>query len=411
LQELRTFQMRIRPGNSPLYLRTSFFLTFLVLCLNSGLEAQVLKINCIEPYTVVFPLKSADTTEINFKDHANHTFWYKFLPEKTVKLRYQVTPVLPGASFKVEVYEYDGGIFCKQMVKESITPFEVSSDSDIKLRAGFTYYLGVSNKSTNCGHQLRFFQKDITTIVRTTELGSECANLMEYNRQAPPDKIAKDKPIIDGLVLKGEVFSKLTKGSLNADLTFQDSKAGTEIKTLSYRLKGYELNLDRGVTYQLRVYAMGFVPIDTQLTVTSDTELNFHLAPVEKGEKFIIDNIYFYPNTFACKPESQEALEALKDYMLENKKIRIEIQGHTNGNKDIKKVKNNPRSGEEWNFEGSARELSKLRADKLMEYLVSNGVSRKRITTVGKGGEEMIVPEPKDMKEASKNIRVEIKIL
>jgi outer membrane protein OmpA-like peptidoglycan-associated protein len=226
------------------------------------------------------------------------------------------------------------------------------------------------------------------------------------------EAIAKlDEAIVGGLSLKGEVRSKLTRQAVDADMHFKANKSEHTIQGFSYRLKGYEVHLEPEQPYQLHVEALGYQPLDTLLTLTENTSLVLFLQPLEKGGKFVMDNIYFYPNTFAYKDESEAALNALTEYMLQHKKVRIEIQGHTNGNKDVRRSKDTEQSGAAWNYEGSAKELSRLRANVLRDYLVAKGVSSKRIVTVGKGGDEMIVPNPKDMTEAARNIRVEIRIL
>ena len=118
--------------------------------------------------------------------------------------------------------------------------------------------------------------------------------------------------------------------------------------------------------------------------------------------------IYFYPNSYALKEESTQELLKLNKFMLENSQYSFEIQGHTNGNKAVKKVAKNAHLGEEWNYSGSAKKLSKLRAEKIKDYLVQHGVKETQIQTMGYGGDRMIVEKPKNMKQAMQNIRVEI---
>src|SRR5690606_19552168 len=95
-------------------------------------------------------------------------------------------------------------------------------------------------------------------------------------------------------------------------------------------------------------------------------------------------------------------------FMLDNDVYYFEIQGHTNGNRTVKKAERYSHLGEEWNFSGSAKKLSKLRAEKIKSFLVNNGVDEFRLQTVGYGGDKMIIDKPKNMKQAMQNIRVEV---
>ena len=93
--------------------------------------------------------------------------------------------------------------------------------------------------------------------------------------------------------------------------------------------------------------------------------------------------------------ESLPKLKRLKDFLVLNGGIAIEIQGHVNG-----EGKNNL----------SAQRLSKKRAEKIMRYLVDNGVDSRRLSAVGFGNTKPIFTDPKDDNEREANRRVEIQI-
>ena len=67
--------------------------------------------------------------------------------------------------------------------------------------------------------------------------------------------------------------------------------------------------------------------------------------------------------------------------------------------------------GEDWNFKGSSKKLSKLRAEKIKTFLIENGVSENQLQTEGYGGDKMIITKPKNMSQAMKNIRVEVIVI
>ncbi len=65
----------------------------------------------------------------------------------------------------------------------------------------------------------------------------------------------------------------------------------------------------------------------------------------------------------------------------------------------------------EGSFTGTSKKLSLMRAEKIKNYLMENGVAAERLTANGYGGSQMIYPKPKNQAEANKNIRVGILVL
>jgi len=134
------------------------------------------------------------------------------------------------------------------------------------------------------------------------------------------------------------------------------------------------------------------------------------------GEILTMYNVYFYSNSAIMKPESQFELNSLLSMLMENEKLEIRIHGHTNGNAAGKiislkeedsnyfKITNNNITG----F-GSAKELSKKRAEIIMRWLVSQGIEKSRMEIKAWGGKKMIYKKTNSM--AGRNVRVEIEIL
>lgn len=146
------------------------------------------------------------------------------------------------------------------------------------------------------------------------------------------------------------------------------------------------------------------------------TTVKYELARHKVGEILTMYHVYFYTNAAIMKPESKFELNSLLAMLKENEKLEIKIHGHTNGNaagkiimlkKDddtfFKVTSNNTESV------GSAKELSKVRAEVIMRWLEKNGVNKKRMDLKGWGGKKMIYK--KTDTKAGKNVRVEIEIL
>ena len=96
------------------------------------------------------------------------------------------------------------------------------------------------------------------------------------------------------------------------------------------------------------------------------------------------------PQWFAIKPESQEEIQKVADYMLKNPGARFEVQGHTD-NQGSDKV-NDP--------------LSQQRAEAVVKALEGLGVDPFNLRAVGKGSHEPVADNSTDEGRA-KNRRVE----
>jgi outer membrane protein OmpA-like peptidoglycan-associated protein len=143
--------------------------------------------------------------------------------------------------------------------------------------------------------------------------------------------------------------------------------------------------------------------------------VSFELVRLQKGDKAIMFNVYFYKDAAIMRPESRYEVGSLLEMMQENPKYKIRIHGHTNGNSAGKIVS----MGDSKNFfaltrdnkegHGSAKKLSEERAMLIQQYLVENGVDAKRMEVRAWGGKQPIYEV--DHAAAQANVRVEIEIL
>ena len=125
-------------------------------------------------------------------------------------------------------------------------------------------------------------------------------------------------------------------------------------------------------------------------------------------------DVSFYKDAVIMLPRSQEELNELVTLMSSNPNYKIKVHGHTNGNNKRKIIalgKNRNyfemQGSEQKN--GTAKELSKQRAEAVRDYLVEHGVEKSRMEIMGWGGLNMLVGE--NSSSAKLNDRVEIEIL
>lgn len=141
----------------------------------------------------------------------------------------------------------------------------------------------------------------------------------------------------------------------------------------------------------------------------------FELARLQKGDKAIMFNVYFYKDAAVMRPESRYEVNSLLEMMNENPDYKIMIHGHTNGNAAGKIIS----MGASKNFfqlntdnkegRGSAKKLSEERAVLMKQFLIENGVKADRIQVKAWGGNQPIYEV--DHASAHANVRVEIEIL
>ncbi len=409
----------------------SFKVTFLLLVSFIHLTAvfaQDTYPSCINPETISFPSDNRTTdempNEIYYQPADEYTFWYKINITSDVTLSFQLTPINKEDSYDILIYKYKGKDLCNDIVQKKETPILNKTSGSINVKKGEVYYFSILHlNGSGCGHYL-FLEEGMnkklikaihndcveevleTIIVQDTvkEISEIIIQPMAIPPTTPVDTAIKTP------IFKGKVINKNTQKEIEADLIIMNLK-GTLNQQLKSEVKnGFMVSNINEEHISISIHKFGYEPFVETFSITS-VPIKIELTPIKVGEKIIMHKIYFYPNSYALKEESTQELLKLNKFMLENNQYSFEIQGHTNGNKAVKKVAKNEHLGEEWNFIGSAKKLSKLRAEKIKNYLVKNGVKETQIQTMGYGGDRMIVEKPKNMKQAMQNIRVEIIVI
>ncbi len=111
------------------------------------------------------------------------------------------------------------------------------------------------------------------------------------------------------------------------------------------------------------------------------------------GDEWMVRGEILFPvNKSALTPQAQELLGRAVSFLTKNPQYHVEIQGNTDSTGPLA-----------WNME-----LSKLRAESVKTFLVSQGVAEERLTTKGYGPHEPIAPNDTPENRA-KNRRVDFK--
>ena len=108
-----------------------------------------------------------------------------------------------------------------------------------------------------------------------------------------------------------------------------------------------------------------------------------------------LDDVYFAAGLATVLEESYPKLKRLRDFLILNPTVNIEVHGHVNEDSDKDLV---------------SMKLSKKRAQKVVDYLVDGGVDSKRLKAIGFGNTKPIFKDPQTEEEKEANRRVEIRI-
>lgn len=125
-----------------------------------------------------------------------------------------------------------------------------------------------------------------------------------------------------------------------------------------------------------------------------DREFMQRVDQGKAGEKLTIENLNFHINTFAIVPASRGKLYELLIVMQDNPNLKIDIQGHL------------------CCMPNDRLDLSTQRAKAVYNFLVSNKISKSRLSYQGFGSSKPIYPIPeKTEAERAANRRVEVMIV
>jgi len=340
--------------------------------------------SCMNAQEILFPLNRNDfsKSEILMNESTvnalyylyedRYTFWYKFIATEDTEINFSVSPSNDDDRYRSILFEYGGSDFCDQLVNQNLQPTRVqrtpifgeSGDilykNTIKAAEGDTFFISVlSLNAEDCGHYL--YVESGEDRFSFHAIHRPC---YDFSRLQQPDFSAK----------------KEEEQDVNLSLSFGDADT----------------------TNEESIPETGFSALQTIEVESEDDDF------ISVGDRLILNQVFFYNNTYAFKPGATEELDQLVNFLTVNPTVEVEIQGHTaNDTEDIRPDPNFKGQGKEWNFKGTALKLSERRAEAVMYYLIENGVSKKRLVAEGYGDSQKRIPDAKTFEEFEKNMRVE----
>jgi len=242
---------------------------------------------------------------------------------------------------------------------------------------------GNFDKPVNLGSPLNSSLDDFAYVVdEKTNIGYVSSNRSGFDRiyGVAREENPLTKYQVEGIVQ--DLNSKeLLPGSLvtlfdESDTVIQDAIVGDD----AY----YIFKIEPNKKYKVRGTRKAYIPQDVEFSTDKNGKVqhNIYLSlekyvdveeivtETDKGDVQVeLDRIYFDFDESTIREDAAQTLNVLVDLMKKYPDMQVEVSAHT----DV-------RGPDEYNLN-----LSKRRAESTLEYLVSQGISRDRLTSIGYG--------------------------
>ena len=177
--------------------------------------------------------------------------------------------------------------------------------------------------------------------------------------------------------LEGKVLDEAAQPIPDAVVRLVSDK-GLNVRVSTRKDGSYRMKLEKNSECVMMASARGYLNKEAKISISEQNEnkvfaQNFQLSTIYKPIQ--IDNIFYEFGKWDLTPSSEAGLKVLMDILTSNPNISIELSAHTDfvGNNQSNKV------------------LSERRAQAVVDYLVSKGIARARLTSVGYGEEKPFV--------------------
>ena len=200
--------------------------------------------------------------------------------------------------------------------------------------------------------------------------------------------------------VQGEVFDALSFKKLEARLELIDLESG-KVVIESYSNPGngsFLVVLPPGRDYALNVSRSGYLFYSRNFSLKAvapgdPVMLEVPLEKLRVGNSLVLNNVFFDTDSDVLKGQSKTELDRLVNLLIQNNGMRVEIGGHTDAV-----------GTEEKNLD-----LSKRRAEAVVQYLVGQGIAVDRLTSTGYGESKPVATNDTEAGRAL-NRRTEVRI-
>lgn len=220
---------------------------------------------------------------------------------------------------------------------------------------------------------------------------------MEKVEEAAPETVAATAVV----TVTGTVTDEDTGEPIEANIQMQNLTTSDYVADMSSNSKSgkYLVVLPVGSNYGIAANAKGYLFHSENFDLPENAaaaiiKKDIKLKKVKVGKKIVLNNIFFESGKSELNTESTLELERMIAFMGKEKKLKIEISGHTDN----------------VGSDASNQSLSLARAKSVVAYLSSNGIEGERLVAKGYGEAQPIATNNTDEGKAL-NRRTEFKIV
>jgi outer membrane protein OmpA-like peptidoglycan-associated protein len=218
-----------------------------------------------------------------------------------------------------------------------------------------------------------------------------------YRVKLPPEA----RPVKNVVTVRGTVTDEFQK-PLNSGISWFDLETGREAGRLysNPQTGEYIIALPEGRSYSYFAEKEGYYSVSNRVDLTKSgvtemtVDITMYSVSALENLPVKLNNIYFDTDKWELKPESFVELDRVYEFLKTNPAVKIEISAHTDS-----------RGSEDYNLV-----LSQKRAESVVNYLLSRGISGERLVARGYGETIPVVPNDTEENMAA-NRRVEMKVI
>lgn len=259
-------------------------------------------------------------------------------------------------------------------------------------------------KAKNLGYPINTFNEEIGLIVNASGTKAFYASnrregsdtdifSFEIPNEIRPDPVSYiSGRVYDARTMKGIAARFQLIDLLSGNLAFESESRSGE--------GDYFISLPSGSSYAFNVSQPGYLfysdhfALEKSYSKLHPFRKEIPLEPIKEGKRIVLNNVFYDTDAFTLKPESKIELEKVYDFLTLNKNVQVEISGYTDNT-----------GTNNYNME-----LSRRRAEEVVNYLLSLGIDPARLKAKGYGA---TVPVGDNTTEEGRalNRRTELKIL
>ncbi len=351
-------------------------------------------------------IKGHDIRNPYFFTKEHNTLWIKLIFTKDAKFEFFIRPDLPNEDYDFSIFKINGDNYCDSIATNKILPVRSNicrkkpeEKSVTGLKDGYANYFASAGESPSFSAPLLAiageeyyliidgpygtfggFQFETVYLETTAKETVEIIQIPEVKEPLPKIHISA----VDQSGVKIENPSVEIKGARSTDSIYNDNLGDLTVE-----------NVRQFTRYNITLTCKGYEQESFNYfhQIIGDSTLIFTLKKLTIGSKLKFEHISFVGNQATILPSSAGDLMLLTSFLKENPHINVEIGGHVNGKGRNKR---------------KYKELSKDRAEAIVDYLVNKNINPTQLTYVGYGSSKIIYKKPHTEKESKANRRVEV---